>query len=183
MALTAADFWKWASTPEPPYLGPGSRPGVMDRRELVTRVDRFAAEKGLSSDGALRLRAATLLYHDHHDPAHDIVQDLSDADGALIHAILHRREPDYWNAKYWFRRVDMHPVYLSLGRRLRDRPVAEGQEALARRLTLPGAFDPFAFVDACEQEERSVDSAPVVLWLRSIQHSEFEELVAHLLAT
>lgn len=155
----------------------------MDLRELVTRVDRFAAGKGLSSDGTLRLRAAALLYHDHHDPAHDIVQDLSDADGALIHAILHRREPDYWNAKYWFRRVDMHPVYLSLGRRVRDLPVASGEAELARRLTLPGAFDPFAFVDACEQEERSGNLAPSVLWLRKIQHSEFEELVDHLLGT
>ncbi|MBL9173988.1 MAG: hypothetical protein JNL10_10680 [Verrucomicrobiales bacterium] len=183
MALTAADFWKWAATPELPYLGPGPRPGVMDVRELATRVDRFAAGKGMSSEGGVRLRAAALLYHDHHDPAHDIVQDLSDADGALIHAILHRREPDYWNAKYWFRRVDMHPVYLSLGRRVRDLPAAPGDEALARRLTLPGAFDPFALVDACEQEERSGDSAPTVLWLRRIQHAEFEELVAHLLAT
>ena len=38
------------------------------------------------------------------DTAHSIVQALSDVDAMWIHAYLHRKEPDIWNAKYWYRR-------------------------------------------------------------------------------
>jgi len=37
------------------------------------------------------------------DTAHGIVQRMSDTDAMWIHAYLHRKEPDEWNAKYWYR--------------------------------------------------------------------------------
>jgi len=175
-------FWKLAATAEPPELGPGPRSGVLDRRDLESHLDRLAEAYPVQPDIALRLRATALLYHDHHDPAHDLVQDLSDPDGALIHAILHRREPDYWNAKYWFRRIEVHPVYLALGRRLPTLSAPPDGQPLIRELTLPGAFDPFAFVDLCEQVERRPAETPIVRWLRGVQQAEFEELVTHLAA-
>lgn len=182
MAQLSAAFWKFAATAEVPDLGPGPRSEVLNRRDLESKFDQFAATHHLPEDTALRLRAVAFLYHDHHDPAHDLVQDLSDGDGALIHAVLHRREPDYWNAKYWFRQADMHPVYLALGRRIVSPTPDPDRQALARKLTLPGAFDPFAFVDLCEQMERQTAQDPTVRWLRQVQHSEFEELVNHLVA-
>lgn len=47
------------------------------------------------------------LWHDLHgdwDTAHRIVQDMSDVNAMWIHAYLHRKEPDIWNAKYWYNR-------------------------------------------------------------------------------
>ena len=38
------------------------------------------------------------------DTAHSIVQDMSDTNAMWIHAYLHRKEPDIWNAKYWYKR-------------------------------------------------------------------------------
>lgn len=37
------------------------------------------------------------------DTAHGIVQRMSDTHAMWIHAYLHRKEPDIWNAKYWYR--------------------------------------------------------------------------------
>jgi hypothetical protein len=37
--------------------------------------------------------------------AHQIVQDVGDADSALVHAYLHRKEGDLSNARYWYRRA------------------------------------------------------------------------------
>jgi hypothetical protein len=38
------------------------------------------------------------------DTAHSIVQRMSDVNAMWIHAYLHRKEPDIWNAKYWYNR-------------------------------------------------------------------------------
>jgi len=37
--------------------------------------------------------------------AHDIAQDVHSNDGSWIHAYLHRKEGDKWNANYWYRRA------------------------------------------------------------------------------
>jgi len=37
--------------------------------------------------------------------AHDQVQDDNSADGAWVHAYLHRVEGDQFNAAYWYRRA------------------------------------------------------------------------------
>jgi hypothetical protein len=71
------------------------------------------------------------LLHDFLDESHAISQDLPGWVGSYWHGIMHRREPDASNAKYWFRRVPANPVY----------------EAMVREF---GSWDPFAFVDRCE---------------------------------
>jgi len=181
-ASRTTDFWKITATPEIPELGPGPRRSVLPRRELETKIGSFCAENELDPSAALRLRATALLYHDHQDAAHDIIQDLGDVEAAIIHAMLHRREPDYWNAKYWVRRFDAHPIYLSLGRRLPSLARTPEQTELVRKLTLPGAFEPLAFIDLCEANERKPALDPTVIWLREVQHAEFEELVNQFLA-
>ena len=42
--------------------------------------------------------------------SHDISQELHSAEGSFWHAVMHRREPDAFNSKYWWRRVGQHPV-------------------------------------------------------------------------
>lgn len=37
--------------------------------------------------------------------AHEIAQGVEDVDGAWVHAYLHRKEGDTWNAGYWYRRA------------------------------------------------------------------------------
>ena len=49
------------------------------------------------------------------DTAHKIVQDISLATAARIHAYLHRKEGDDWNARYWHRQAGTRfPENLSL---------------------------------------------------------------------
>jgi hypothetical protein len=51
------------------------------------------------------------LLYDHLDESHDLSQSIPTITGSFWHAIMHRREGDYWNSKYWFRQVGNHPVY------------------------------------------------------------------------
>ena len=48
------------------------------------------------------------LWHDAKgdwEGAHTVAQDIESADGAWIHAYLHRKEGDASNAAYWYRRA------------------------------------------------------------------------------
>jgi hypothetical protein len=37
--------------------------------------------------------------------AHGLVDELETADGMAVHAYLHRREGEAWNADYWYKRA------------------------------------------------------------------------------
>ncbi len=37
------------------------------------------------------------------EKSHDIISEIDTKDAALIHAYLHRKEGDLWNADYWYR--------------------------------------------------------------------------------
>ena len=43
--------------------------------------------------------------HGDWDQAHRIVQEIDSADAAWVHAYLHRKEGDQWNANYWYNRA------------------------------------------------------------------------------
>ena len=42
---------------------------------------------------------------DNWQQAHELIQDLNDTIAAHIHAYLHRKEGDAWNADYWYNRA------------------------------------------------------------------------------
>ena len=72
--------------------------------------------------------AGVWLLHDFLDESHTISRGIETPSGSFWHAIMHRREGDFGNSKYWFRRVGRHPVLQEIA----------------------DDFDPMAFVDECE---------------------------------
>jgi hypothetical protein len=58
--------------------------------------------------------AGLWLRHNFFDESHALSQEIETTSGSFWHAILHRREPDYDNAGYWFRRVGTHPIFPAL---------------------------------------------------------------------
>jgi hypothetical protein len=46
--------------------------------------------------------------------AHDMLQDAEDPASCHLHAYLHRREGDLWNADYWYRKAGEKQPQLSL---------------------------------------------------------------------
>jgi hypothetical protein len=56
------------------------------------------------------LAAGLWLYVDELDRSHRISQGLGNQSGSFWHAIMHRREGDFGNSGYWFRRTGQHPV-------------------------------------------------------------------------
>ena len=48
------------------------------------------------------------------DKAHSMVDSLEDSTACWVHAYLHRREGDIWNADYWYRKANKKRPNVSL---------------------------------------------------------------------
>lgn len=157
--------------PGPAALGPESRPGTLAQGDLNRALDEVFRRHGAPPKAEL-IRALLLLWHDHHDASHTISQSIENPDGSLVHGILHRREPDYWNAKYWFRRVGQHPCFVDLAQRAA--PLLAGDAKLTTQLLPGGAWDAFAFVDAVEAAASKPATDARHQLLRTLQQAETE---------
>src|SRR5436190_1281076 len=150
-------------------LDPGS-PQKPFRVALELPMEQlFAPTKIVDRDAALACRAGLWLYFDFLDESHKISQDLETVEGSYWHGILHRREPDYGNAKYWFRRVGRHEAFLKLAEKAAVSLQKAEAKDLAARLIPRGEWDPFAFVDECERAAQLAKQDPRVQLLREIQ--------------
>lgn len=54
------------------------------------------------------------------DRAHDLAQEENDQEGAWVHAYLHRKEGDRWNANYWYNRAGKKMPEVSLEQEWKD---------------------------------------------------------------
>lgn len=169
---------KLLTTDSLPALGPTPRPEAQAEAALNATLTQLFAESNLNSTRQELVRALLFLWHDHLEAAHTFAQISETADGSFPHAIMHRREPDYWNAKYWWRRVGLHPAFPGIAARAGELLEARHEKALKSRLLPGGNWDAGAFVDLCEKAAAMTQPAEL---LREIQRIEFEVLLEHLL--
>ena len=115
---------------------------VVGMVEMILKDPAFA--------GREELQAGLWLYVDDLDRSHTICQGIDDETGSYWHGIMHRREGDFSNSHYWFRKVGNHPA-----------------------MALIDGYDPHRFID--EAEAQHGDNSAVLV---DLQHREWNALFA-----
>lgn len=138
-----------------------------------------------SPAAATALHAGLWQVQDFLDESHELAQSIQgqghDTNGDYWHAIMHRREPDYGNAKYWFRRVGQHPIFEGLARTAQAilaQSDASSATTWVSRLGAPSQWDAFAFVDLCQSAASGTEPA-LTAAAEQIQWAEMLLLLAH----
>jgi hypothetical protein len=145
--------------PMPLAFGHCSSPRALELLRPATAKQLFPASR--APEAAL---AGLYLYFSCLEEAHSIAQNLHTPEGSFWHGILHRREPDPGNAAYWFRRVGEHPIFPELRR-----------AALQIGLRVGDRWDPFRFIEYCEQARRMPGSEEEKIALQ-VQLAEWQLL-------
>lgn len=143
-----------------------------DARQLLkTAEPRRWFRGGRAPEAAV---AGLWLRHNGWEESHNIAQDLPSAEASYWHAILHRMEPDTWNAGYWFKKVGAHAIF---------KPLALEAAALAKQhagatFAPPAKWDPDAFTALCDRVR--LDAAhPDHALAAAIQEAEWRLLFEH----
>ena len=129
------------------------------------------------------IKSGLLLWNDALDESHTISQGLADQTGSYWHGIMHRREPDYPNSKYWFGRVGSHPIFPALRERsleLYNETVnpSDALTEIGEAITAQENWDSYQFVDWCQAAEGDSDS-DVIGFLQQVQAEEIKLLLAY----
>lgn len=132
-------------------------PNESVREQLVTLTIKsaFAHTRVVDEDSARCCLSAIWILHDFLDESHTISQSVDTAEGSYWHGIMHRREGDFSNAKYWFRSTGEHVIHEQLD----------------------DDWDPARFVDDCQMALR--EDASELGSCRELQRREWELLFDH----
>ena len=128
-------------------------------------------------ENAAAMMAGLWLWHDWLDESHVISQALGSATGSFWHAIMHRREGDFSNSKYWYARTAGHPIYTALAAHALTviNPLPADKQLL--RVVREG-WDADAFVDLVERVSGR-DGEPRLRTVQALQQMEWRLLFEH----
>jgi hypothetical protein len=148
--------------------GNGNEEAAKRLRSL--KPDQLLIKPVVSQADAEALLSGLWLWHDWLDSSHTISQSVHTPTGSFWHAIMHRREGDFGNAKYWYARCTSHPVLATMSPFVNDilHPLPADKSFL--RLTHSG-WNPDSFVDLCEalHDQPSDPRYPVAVLLQKLE--------------
>lgn len=135
-----------------------------------------AAIAGLApaSDEERAVQSALHLWNDELAVSHTLAQEIKSPTGSYLHGVMHRREPDYENSKYWFNQVGRHPVFEDVLAAARELAPSCRDAAVRKAVEGSKEWDPFRMVDWCQAGEPRE-------FLEALQAREIAALARHCL--
>lgn len=130
-----------------------------------------------SPDDAACVLSGLWLWHDFLDESHTISQRVENQTGSFWHAIMHRREGDFGNSKYWYAKCRSHAVLDSIAAQANGVIARADADKALLRLTMSGWNGP-AFVDYVQSLHES-PSDPRYAIAVALQQLEWRTLFDH----
>ncbi|HEX8911430.1 MAG TPA: hypothetical protein VF796_03650 [Humisphaera sp.] len=126
-------------------------------------------------DAAAAVLAGLWLWHDWLDESHRLSQEIHNPTGSYWHAVMHRREGDFWNSKYWYAKCRGHPAHARAA--ALAKPIVAASTAVeAKRFA--GGWDPDALVDLAEAADGKPAGDPARQLAVALQRAEWSALFA-----
>ncbi len=142
-----------ALTEKRPQTLPFSSPAADAQAALQAMTDQTVSpnRRVRMPHDAECLRAALWLLFDFEKESHELSQNIPTPSGSYWHGILHRREPDPSNAKYWMARIGEHPICPELLADAQEIAAAAGPAGAGLLNAMQGmkTWDGAWFVDRC----------------------------------
>ena len=115
------------------------------------------------------IRAGLLYAYDAIDESHRIVQEIESNLSSYWHGMIHRREGDFENSRYWYRRTGNLGLFPEMHSR-----AAAVSSLMGRQMD----WDPYVLVGQCEQARfgGDVDQKELI----ALQRIEFDVMFDHL---
>lgn len=143
----------------------------------ILNPDALLASPVAHREDAQAMLAGLWLWHDFLDESHRISQQITSATGSFWHAIMHRREGDFSNSKYWYARCATHPALVTLAKHAEEVVRNAPADKSVFKVTASG-FSPNAFVDLVETVHAQPDDPRYALAV-SLQQAEWRTLFGH----
>jgi hypothetical protein len=151
-------------------LGRGEPRAEWETRLAALRPESLGTARGRGGLADPTMAQACLaglwLRFDFLDRSHALSQQIETPAGSYWHGIMHRREGDSGNARYWFRQAGPLAALEPVAGYVQIHPQGKFR-----------TWDPVEFVSWCEGAQRSGD--PPVAWCQGVQLVEWEALFDH----
>jgi hypothetical protein len=155
-------------------------PGNAEAKQLLDGAgseELFQASSGKSEQDRMAALSGLWLWDDWLDISHTISQSLHSSTGSFWHAIMHRREGDFSNSKYWYARCADHPAMNVLAAQAQPAVNTMPADKTLFRLIATG-WNPNALVDLVEEvHDRPAD--PRYAAAVQLQRLEWQILFDH----
>lgn len=91
------------------------QPNLFEQRPNLDLEDQLASLLRVYPNLPGTCQSAFWMLVGNLDLSHSVSQVVPSREGSYWHGIMHRRERDFWNAKYWFQKVGKHPILSTIG--------------------------------------------------------------------
>lgn len=161
---------------------------AMDEQIEALSAELLSGNEQQRKPYALAFKSGLHLWNDSLDKSHTLSQGIHNETGSYWHGIMHRMEPDYSNAKYWFHQVRIHPAFAVVQQKVSAYLHGEAKLSALSAGKVESALDamadesewnPYLFIDAVEMQESGEGNDASRAVIEQIQRLEIAVLLQY----
>lgn len=157
-----------------PSLDAKPRGDRLEASFIDEELHRLWKSRALPVWSEKQVKCLLYLWHDYLEVSHQIAQDERSIEFNYFHAMIHRREGDFFNSRFWFRQLDdRHIVLIDLAKEVRRFLTERKELQLLKVLVKEDGWVPLEFLEEVMKASKMERTSSTVKLLTEIQAIEF----------